>query len=283
MQKRLTLKLLLLILLACPAASADTTATALSTLRSVNGADSLENNPKLENWEDGSASPPEVFHSKYDDIYQDLHHPVLKTAIHESLAGKVISDKVLRQLNNQFYYDSITQGLYLQNNFAFKLAETQAVKAFAQRTIGLSKKAIVNRYGKPVVQFGEQNPWTQQDPRRSYFVYEFGYWDTLVRLSFVGEKCVESKIDKNNEYIRTMFDWYTTERTNWIGKSEDNIRAIKGQPTSVVEDTTAKKLLYPVTRSSKVGYDIKNGICTNSQINILTGWRIKPGSIQNRK
>jgi hypothetical protein len=280
MQERVALSLLTLLLLACPVASADTTATVLSTIRSIHGSDSLENKPKLEKWEDGSASLPQAIYSEYDDIYKDIRHPVLKTAIHESLAGKLISDKVLRQLNNQFYYDSINQGLYLQSNLAFKLAETQAAKAFEQRTIGFSKKRIVNRYGKPFVQFGEQNPWTPKDQSRSYFVYELGYCNTLIKLTFVGEKCVESKIDNNGEYVRTMFNWYTTERTNWIGKSEDNVRAIKGLPTSIVENTTAKKLLYPVTRNSNADYEIKNGICTNSGINILAGWRIKPGSIQ---
>ncbi|MBK7841605.1 MAG: hypothetical protein IPJ49_28770 [Candidatus Obscuribacter sp.] len=64
---------------------ADTTATVLSTIRSINGSDSLENKPKLEKWEDGSASLPQAIYSEYDDIYKDIRHPVLKTAIHESL------------------------------------------------------------------------------------------------------------------------------------------------------------------------------------------------------
>jgi hypothetical protein len=263
-------------------AKADTTATVLSTIRSVNGPDSLENKPTLEKWEDGSASPPQVIHSKYDDIYKDIRHPVLKTAIHESLAGRPIYDFQLRGLNNQLYYDSIAQGVYLQRNKAFVMAENEAIAEFLKRVIGRTKQNIIDCYGPPSVDLGNKTPWSPDKLGLTYAFYSMGYKNEQLLLTFESEKCTGAEV-ANDELIRQLYSWQIPDRYKTIGSSEAEIIKRLGAPGRRLFENGASVLVYPMARNGYIKITSKNGICTDCETLMQCGWNIKPGSIQNRK
>lgn len=263
-------------------AFADTTATGLSTIRSVNGADSLENKPKLEKWEDGSASPPQAIYSEYDDIYKDIHHPVLKTAIHESLAGKPIYDFQLRGLNTQLYYDSITQGLYIQRNKAFLLAENEAFAEFLKRVVGRTKQNIIDCYGHPSADLGNRTPWSLDKTDLSYVIYSLGYENKKLLLTLDRGKCTEAKV-ADNDLLWQLYSWQIPDRNKIIGRPEVEIIKHLGVPESRLIENGTSSLVYPMDRNGYIKITSKNGICTDCERLMQCGWNIKPGSIQNRK
>jgi hypothetical protein len=216
-----------------------------------------------------------------DQLYGDIKHPILNTAIGESLAGKPIYDFQLRALNADMYYDSAAQGVYLQKSKAFVQAEKDAVEEFSKRVIGRSKLNIVDAYGPPSADLGSNNPWTADKPNLSYSIYDLGYENNSVILTFDKQNFVRA--EPFSFQLRAELErWMIPDKRKVIGKTEAEITKHLGEPKKRQDGNGFTMLYYPIIREKNIVFVIKNGICVDCEDIYQSGWQTKPGSIQNR-
>lgn len=259
-------------------AGADTTNLAATSFASKQSPQKKPSKPAC------TAPPPAtaaLSKSYEDQLYGDIKHPILNTAIGESLAGKPIYDFQLRALNADMYYDSTAQGVYLQKSKAFVQAEKEAVEEFKKRVIGRSKQNIVDTYGPPSADLGNNNPWTADKPNLSYSIYDLGYENNAVILTFDKQNCVRA--ETFSFLLRAELEhWMLPDKRKVIGETEAEIKKHLGEPGKWLTGDGFTMLYYPIIREKNIVIVIKDGICVDCESLYQFGWRTKPGSIQNR-
>lgn len=259
-------------------ADADTTYLAATRLASKQKS---QNNPKKPSCTVPPPATAAFCKSDEDQLYGDIKHPILNTAIGESLAGKPVYDFQLRALNADMYYDSAAQGVYLQKSKAFVQAEKEAVEEFSKRVIGRSKQNIVDTYGSPSADLGNNNPWTADKPNLSYSIYDLGYENNAVILTFDKQNCVRA--ETFSFLLRAELErWMLPDKRKVIGKTEAEIKKHLGEPGKRQFGNGFTMLYYPIIREKNIVIVIKNGICVDCENIYQFGWKTKPGSIQNR-
>lgn len=275
----LTALLLMARVLTVTPADADTTNLAATRLASEQ---QFQNTPKKPAC---NAPPPATAassKSSEDNLYSNIKHPILNTAIGESLAGKPIYDFQLRGLNADMYYDSAAQGVYLQKSNAFVQAEKEAVEEFSKRVIGRSKQNIVDTYGPPSADLGNNNPWSADNPNLSYSIYDLGYENNAVILTFDKQNCVRAE---TFTFLlgAELEHWMLPDKRKVIGETEAEIKKHLGEPVKRQVGNGFTMLYYPIIREKNIVIVIRNGICVDCESLYQSGWKTKPGSIQNRK
>lgn len=208
-----------------------------------------------------------------DDLF---YHPILKSVAGHGLDGIVLPESVYRQLNGCVYPASLMRS-HLSTYFA--KAELEALSRFCVVAKGKSKREIQKLVGKPELELGQVGCWSSSKPGDENWVYRLGYLQQAADLTFVNNRCVDSRVLTGKEDCHFQ-NWRAKHIVSWSsGKTVPEILKeygwsglsaySKGTALNPDHAPVIETLSYSTGSYTDATLTIKHGVCTSGSVGMI--------------
>jgi tetratricopeptide (TPR) repeat protein len=208
-----------------------------------------------------------------DDLF---YHPILKSVAGHGLDGTVLPDSIYRQLNGCVYPASLMRS---QLSTYFAKAELEALSRFCVVAKGKSKREIEKLVGKPEIELGQVGCWSSSKPGDENWVYRLGYLQQVADLTFVNNRCVDSRVLTGEEDCHFQ-NWRAKHIVSWSsGKTVPEILKeygwsglsaySKGTALNPDHAPVIETLSYSTGSYTDATLTIKHGVCTSGSVGMI--------------